>query len=192
VPRRLAILKVVHAAMLGLWLGALVMAGAAAAIIFPMVRDLDPSLPHYADYAGDHWRILAGQVANRLFRIGDWVQLVCALSAAATLAWACGIAPRPSQRAIMARWCGACVLAMLLVFTFAVLRPRMSANAEAYWDAARRGDDRAAQAYQSAFNADHPVASRTLALSAAALIAQIAVTAWSLVSRQHRVQASNG
>src|SRR5689334_8572235 len=60
------IVESVHIAVLGVWAGALVLAGAAAAIVFPVMKSLDPKLPGFSKYDGPHWMLAGGQVGQRV------------------------------------------------------------------------------------------------------------------------------
>lgn len=144
-------------------MGALAMTGAAAAVIFPVVKALDPSLPEYAAYTGPHWRLAAGHVASRIFLISDAVQLGCIIITGLTLgvialtadAWA-----KPIVTAL--RIISLLAAISILAYSFAFLGPRMNLNLVNYWDAAKTGDNEAALVYQQAFDKDHPTASRVM------------------------------
>ncbi|GAB5495692.1 MAG: hypothetical protein Phyf2KO_07720 [Phycisphaerales bacterium] len=152
-----------HLTFAGLWMGALAMTGAAAAVIFPVVKALDPSLPEYAAYSGPHWRLAAGHVASRIFLISDAVQLGCIIITGLTLgvialsveAWAKPIVTGLRIIALLAA-------VSLMTYSFAFLGPRMNTNMVSYWDAAKTGDNESALAYQQAFDEDHPTASRVM------------------------------
>ena len=62
-PRCAAAAEGLHLAALGAWLGAIVVSGAAAAIIFPTMRSLDPRMPEFGSYQGPHWMI-AGPICT--------------------------------------------------------------------------------------------------------------------------------
>lgn len=54
--RLLSIAQCVNVTSLGLWCGCLLMTGAGAAVTFPTVKRLDPSVPSMSGYSGDHCR----------------------------------------------------------------------------------------------------------------------------------------
>ena len=58
--------ETLHVLSLAVWLGTIMMTGVAAAIIFPEMRRLDPSLAIYSKYTGDHWLLAAGHIAAML------------------------------------------------------------------------------------------------------------------------------
>ncbi len=68
-PTLRIIIESVNALVLGLWAGALAMVGVAAAFAFPTMKSLDPALPGYASYTGEHWRLAAGAIMNPLFGV---------------------------------------------------------------------------------------------------------------------------
>jgi hypothetical protein len=164
-------------ASLAFWLGAIVMTGVAAAVIFPTMHKLNPSLPEFALYPGEHWLIAAGKVAFRILAASDIVKVVCAVLVVVTLAaetW-----PRSRRGAMMAtRWAGLFVLLGLLDYNLATLQPRMTRNLEAYWTSALAGNSEQASKYRAAFDEDHPAATRTMGAMAGALVLNIVVAGW--------------
>lgn len=159
-------LETVHLTAVGLWLGSLAMTGAAAAVIFPTMRGLNPTLPDYASYAGPHWKLAAGHIASRVFLIGDSVALGCTIVSGLML----GLIVASKEPWLRPWATGARLVAFfgalgLLVYSFFFLGPRMNTNMVRYWDAARLGDNEQATLFQSAFDADHPTASAVMAAS---------------------------
>ncbi len=178
--RGLRLCETIHLTVLGLWLGTLIMTGVAAAVLFPAVRALDPRLPAYSEYTGDHWSLLAGKVAAILFFVCDSVQFAGALVAGLTLCIAIlGFGLPMTRLTTAARGGLLIVLIGILSFQFFVLAPRMNRNLVAYWDAAQRGDNEAAGALKAAFDADHPLARNLLAVDTLAVLALLVVGVWS-------------
>lgn len=148
----------VHFASLGIWTGALIIAGASAAIIFPTMKDIAPTFAKYNAYTGEHWKLGAGMVQNRVFLVTDAVCAVAAVLAATSLAieWMAsawkGLLPR--LRIVMM------VLACAtLGYQLFILGPVMSQNIRQHWVLAAAGDNESAEKYRVAFEADHPKAS---------------------------------
>ncbi|MEX2220047.1 MAG: hypothetical protein WD749_14950 [Phycisphaerales bacterium] len=160
------VLETVHAGTLGVWLGVLVMTGAGAAVVFPEMRSLDPRLPDFAAYGGEHWLIAGGRVAQRLFTVSDIAQLglFCVFVATFT-AMVLGRALAPRWREF--RLALALLLLGVLAYRFGVLGPRMASDLGEYWSAARAGDGETAARAKAAFDADHPLGSRLIGASAA-------------------------
>jgi len=178
--RARALLESVHLVSMGLWVGSLGMAGAAAAIVFPEMKSLEPTLGQYPLYTEPHWRLAAGHVAAKLFFVSDMVQLVCAPVAGIALvllvlrkvvAW-------PS-RLIAGRLVVLTLLMALLSYRFFVLAPRMDRELSLYRLAATAGDMTTAEAHLSSFNADHPTASRIMTGTFALGLLGFALGAWS-------------
>jgi hypothetical protein len=175
--RRLeASVESLHAAALALWFAALVGAGLAAAVAFPEMKKLDPRLPEFGAYAGEHWMIAGGHVGRRVFALADRVQLIASAIAVLTLAGATRlrVASRPW---VAVRWIGVGVAAGLAVYNGLVLAPRMDGNLVAYWDAARAGDEPQAAASKQAFSAEHPHASRVLMFAASGVLVGLVAAA---------------
>lgn len=174
-PRLATPLLVLHILALSLWLGCVVTAGLAAAIVFPTMKALDPHLPQYAGYTGDHWMLAAGRIADRVFDATDTAQVGAAVVATLTgvgllLARVVRARSRSALAWLIALAGALCVLA----YTLTILRPRMTTNLIAYWDAASRADNPAAEAARAAFSAEHPLASNLMV--ATALLVLLALT----------------
>lgn len=176
----------IHAASLAVWLAALVAAGLAAAAVFPVMKGLEPRLPEYAAYTGEHWMIAAGHVGRRVFSIADRAQLVMSGIAVVTLAVAtrlrlCG------GPWLALRWIAVGVAAGLAVYNGLVLAPRMDEDLLAYWAAAREGDSAKAAQYKAAFSGAHPHASMVLQVGAASVFVGVISAAVSRGSRRTSV-----
>jgi len=181
-PIRTALVSI-HLVALALWLAVVIGSGAAAAVLFPTMRDLDPHLAAFAAYEGPHWRLAAGRVAATLFSLADRAQVPLAVLAL--------VGAAPLLLAVRKRRVAACVSAAALavalaslVFQLTVLRPRMDAALEHYWRAAEAGDTTLAREHADAFAQDHPVASRSRSTCAGALlIALVASSVFATASR---------
>jgi hypothetical protein len=164
----------VHMAALGVWLGAMVVIGVAAAIAFPTMRGLAPELPAFAGYPKDHWAIAAGHLMNRLFVVGDWLGLVLGLVAFGAIVGALLAGARRLATPLGVLRSVATVLAMLIaVASLVLMRPGMNADLDEFWGAARAGEVARADAARARFDAMHPKAS--LVLSAQAGIVFVAL-----------------
>lgn len=176
--------ETLHLTALALWSGALFGAGVAAAVAFPTMRSLEPTLGVYPAYTGDHWMLGAGRVAARVFLIADGVQLVAALAAVVGFALAAFAGPRRRSwtQFFRAALLGAALL--LAAWHLLIQGPRMDGDLRAYWNAAAGGDNEAALRHQEAFSAQHPGASRTMGATFAATLAGLTLGAWSLAERR--------
>jgi len=170
-------LVALHVLSLCLWGASVLSAGLAAAIAFPTMKALDPRLPAYARYDGDHWMLAAGTIANRVFEVTDVVQMVTAAVAVATAIALMAIRVCAGRSMATLVWLGAvAVAAGVLGYTLIVLRPGMAVDLHAYWDAALAGNTPAAEAARQEFSGEHPTASNLMAATAGAvLVAIIAV-----------------
>lgn len=173
--RARSICEVVHIAALGFWLGALVLAGTAAAIIFPTMRDLEPHLPRYSAYTGEHWLIAGGSVAARVFWFTDAVQFACVLLAGLTFGIAvmwCGL---PIRRAsTFLRSLILLSLIGLLSYRLGFVEPGLSSALRNHWAAALAGDNAAATRLKAVFDAGHPLQTRLMAITAGLVLCAIA------------------
>lgn len=177
-----------HITALAVWLGTIGMTAVAAAVIFPQMRELDPTLPGYPKYTGEHWMLAAGHIANRIFVIGDMIQAACAVVAGLTLAAAL-MARRFSPFGISAglRMIGMLVAFGSLSYQFGSLRPDMRRNLDQYWVAAQEGRNEDAEMYRTRFRELHPAASRSLAIGGGAVLVALLAGGWSLSARPRLV-----
>ncbi len=174
-PLRRAV-ESVHLASLGLWLGILIATGAAAALVFPAMKALDPTLPAYAAFDRPHWTLAAGHVAERYFRASDVAQVALAGIAWLTLPIAAAVfGPRRSLPIIRVGLVGA--LSVSLAWQLLSLRPRMDLHLSAYRAAAIAGESEFAEAERAAFAALHPAATRAMAINAAVVLFALAAGA---------------
>ncbi len=164
------------------------MSGLVAAVSFPTMKELNPTIPAFSAYPTDHWTIAAGSIARRIFDIGAMTQWLLAGASAAALAVSI-VAARPAHARGLP--IGRIVAIVLAIGTLALWRfwlaPRMDFNLDTYWTAAKAGDIATADAHRHAFDADHPVSARMLSFIALFVLAGIGETArWLVLSARSR------
>ncbi len=183
-------LSTVHLLSLTIWLAALLAAGLSAALIFSQMKKLQPSLPAYAAYTGEHWKIAGGMVANKVFVIVDYVQLSCAILAILTLGLTLLAANQavPKYRPALAgvRILFLSIACALFCYQLFILAPRMAVHLNDFWVAAKDGKMAIADAEQAAFDADHPTASNVLK-GTAATVFLLLITSTIAVTRPREV-----
>lgn len=162
---RCTLCRLAHAvqlAFLGVWCGSVAMSGVSAALIFPKMRDMDPTLPGFADYGGDHAMLAGGRIAGPIFFAVDTVQFVCGFVVLATLIGMllCGYALRTPLRVVRS------VLTLstlgVLSYHLTIMMPEMAGHLDTYWTLAGQGDTAGADVAKDAFMRMHPVATRTI------------------------------
>jgi hypothetical protein len=161
----------------GLAFGALGMTGVFAAVVFPAMKGLNPSLPEYAAYSGAHWSLAAGILAERVFGIGFAIAgaslALCVASVVGLGLWRPAGGRPPVGRA------GLLLLTLALFLAHATwLQPRMDAAVGEYRSAAIAGDSESAARAKQRFDGMHPFASRLLAGSALSALALLVASAW--------------
>ncbi len=182
-PTMLKISEAIHALALAIWLGSLVMAGAVAAQVFPLIRDLDPRVPGHEAFDGEHWLIVAGHVGQMTFNTTDLIQFVCAMMAMLTLIGSLGLFGLPMRRlSVLSRACALGAAIILVAYELLVLGPAMQQDLVQYWNAARAGDNALARSAREAFMARHPEASRVLGLTALAVTVALVAQVFSLLA----------
>ncbi len=181
-PRLRPLLESVHIFTLAIWGGSLAFTAVTAAVAFPTMRKLDPRLPEFAAYEGEHWRIAAGHIANRLFLINDMVQLAGVLVTLLTFGLLLLTTKRAAAGVLWPYVLRAVLLSaasILVAYQLFILAPRMQTNLQAFWDAARAGDAARAEALRSAFEVDHPTASNVLVATGVCVLLSLLTAAWS-------------
>lgn len=176
-----ALLESTHVAALAIWLGAAGMSGLFAATVFPKMKELDPKLPAYSAYEGDHWSLAAGQLANQVFIRADVAQFLGALAAGITLAILI------ARRHITPRWKSTWVRGVALGFGMACVagliifvQPAMQASFKAYWAAAEAGNTQAALNARAAADQLHPWAARLIAGGTFCSLIALLAAGWGL------------
>ncbi|MCC6660283.1 MAG: hypothetical protein IT437_05300 [Phycisphaerales bacterium] len=177
----LRIVQVVHVVAAGVWLGALVMRGVQAALVFRTMRSIRPTLPDFAAYPGEHWRLAGGMLTSRLFVASDVVQFVCLMACGVTFTIAVLGLGLPVRRASCSVG-GAVIIALVAVlsYQFFVLTPNLTEHMQAYWDAARAGSIAAADSHRAAVDALHPTARALMTTDAALVLVLLVAGAWSM------------
>lgn len=184
--------EVLHTLALAGWLGAVGMSAAVAAVVFPAMRELDPTLPGYAAFDGSHADLAAGFVQNRVFLLADVVQFGGASLGLATLlamlVW--GALPMKSLLNGV-RLTIFCLALTLLSYWIFLLAPRMQTDLDAYWNAAAAGDTTAAQTAKASFDKDHPTASRLLGGIGLSVAASLVLTSLSATAAPGMVRTDS-
>lgn len=160
----------------------LAMVAVVAAVVFPMMKSLNPAIPDYAAYNGPHWMLLGGFVAARMFEIGF---VIAGVSLSLCLASVLGLTfMRGSARIPIARL--ALVLLTLGFFLVHVgwLQPRMADALETFRQAAQNGALETAAEARSHFDGMHPTASRLLSATTISSLVLFIVSAWTASSRR--------
>jgi len=191
VNRIRAISETVHLSALGVWLGALGLTGVAAAMAFPVMRDLEPTLGAYDAFPREHWPIAAGEIMIRVFQISDLVAVVCCTLAAGSLGLSL-IAGKLSLGRFWSRLRILLVVGLVAIQSWAVfaLAPRMAHNAGEFWAAAKSGDVERAGEYRMRFGADHPTARRVSQTLVVVILATIVAAGATLAEPRRRGGAS--
>lgn len=157
------------------------MTGVTAAIMFPLMRELDPALPAFSAYSGSHADLGAGQIMARVFFACDAIQLGAAVLATLTFAIVLTLFARGPGKALLGvRLALLLVLLAVLGYYLFVLTPPMNQSLRAYWEAARAGDTGAASVHKADFDAAHPVAADILKLLTILVFLNYIAAAWAI------------
>jgi len=166
-----------------MWLGALVMSGATAGIMFTTMRKLGPTFQLFSAYEGDQSNLGAGIIQNEVFLALDAIQFGSATLVLATTIAGIVFFRFPIRRASsVVRLLALGAAMMLISFHLFVLVPRMQSNALAYWSAAEHGETAAAETAHEAFEADHPTARFVLMGTMFSVLVLLASGVWGAAS----------
>ncbi len=181
-PRATRIAEIVQAITLGLWIGVMVMSAVVAAQVFPLMRELDPTLGAYPLFTGDHAPLAGGRVAAQVFLVADVIGFVClVLSGIATVVWiARERGARPAAAAIRATL----LLAIVLVFGYHLIVHGSALNQEtrAYWAMADAGQTVAAEQHRAVIRDMHPMSRNLLAGTIVLALASLVTGLWCLAT----------
>ena len=170
--------ETIHLSLLGVWLGAIVMMAAGAAIVFPTMRELDPTLGAYPAYTGDQAMLGAGRIAAKMFGFFDIVQYVCAFGTFGTLALGLAAWIRPTLAGAIRVVAVGLTMALVSYWLF-VMGPQMFGHLNDYWAAAADGNNEAAAAARDAFRAMHPMSTRVMAGLGGLVLVSLLSGCWS-------------
>ncbi len=176
-----------HIVALAFWLAALLGSGAAAAVLFPTMKHLDPTLPAFAAYPHEHWKIAAGHAANKLFFLADIVQFAAAFLATVTFAltlFFLRILPdRGRSWPLAIRGVSLAAALTAAAYLLLVLSPAMGLDYQHFIAAASAGQVEQADAARAAFEAAHPKASTAISITAAAVFVALFAGVWNISTR---------
>ncbi len=167
---------------MSIWLGAVAMSGIVAAIVFPLMRQLEPTLGAYPSYEGDHALLSAGRVASKVFFTVDTIQFVCA-----SITLACMIVMLITGYKIntIARFFRILVLSMtlaILSYHLFLFMPNLTMTLQGYWEFAAQGESARADQFKDRFLESHSAASRLLGTLTIAVLINIILAGWTLTS----------
>lgn len=175
--------ETVHAVSLALWLGFVVAAGTFAALVFGVSKSLDPRLPEYEAYSGEHYLIIGGKMAQTVFFAADVVQFICAMLAVLTLIALFKIRSGEARRPAMVMRASSLVVAVAsLAALLLIVNPKLVAATGAYWRAAKAGDMAGVLTHKAIAGDTHPYASALMATTALMVLASLVSGVWSLAS----------
>ncbi len=171
----------VHFVALAVWLGSLVMAGAVAAQVFPLLRAMDARVPDHPGFTGEQWLIVGGRVGDMVFTTSDFIQFFAVLIAVFTLVVSIGVFKLSARRiSTLVRAVALGGSLLVVAYQLLVLGPTMQHELRAYWSAAQGGDNESAQLHREAFDALHPRATWALAGSSLAVLITLVGGVWSI------------
>ena len=187
------ICETAHVVSLALWIGAVGMSAVTAAIVFPTMRELDPVLPGYGGYEGEHWALAAGKVAFQVFFAADVVQLGAGAMALLTFLLATLAFGLPTARvSTFVRACFLIGAIGVVSYHLFVLAPRMNSELRAYWLAAAAGETATAEAHRAAFSGEHPRARFVLSATGLLALGALAAGVWSIARCDGGAEAPGG
>ncbi len=176
-----AFCETVHVVALAIWVGFVVAAGTFAATVFSVTRSLDPRLPGYEAYTGEHYLIVGGKMAQTVFFVTDVVQFACVLVSVMTLVAILAMRRGETRRPTMAIRTASVVVAMASVAALLlVVNPKIVAATSSYWAAAKAGDMPTALAHKAIAADTHPYASALMVTTAIMVLLALVSAVWSI------------
>ena len=179
-------LEAIQVAAWATFSGALLVTGATAYFVFTLLKRLDPTLPGFELYEGEHWRLLGGYVAERLFFGSDAIGFLAICIGGGAFALACWKGyPHPRTWTAAIRALLVIALIGVMTYRFAVLDPEMQQDLNTYREAARLGHTEQALAARNAYDVHHRTASNVMVASLALSLGALGFT---LVSTRRVMQ----
>ncbi len=175
-------LQILHLLSLSIWLGSVAMSGVVAAIVFPLMRRLEPTLGAYGAYEGDHATLAGGLVASRVFFTVDTIQFVCASLALGSIALLVAMGYSLNTPARVMRVLVLCMTLALLSYHLFFFMPSLTQTLNGYWDFAAAGDTAQADLFKDRFLASHSMASNLLGGLTLMVLINLALAAWTMTA----------
>lgn len=182
------VFEVVHVLSLSVWLGAVGLSGVVAAIIFPMMNDLQPTLGAYPAYEGDHSLLTAGLVAGKVFLRVDTAQFVCASLALGSFiamiikGYSINTLTRVLRSVLLLGTMG------VLSYHLFLLMPGMTDDLSKYWDLAALGDTESADFFKNSFMANHEKAATSLKSLLVGVLVSLVLALWTSVGAGNTIK----
>ncbi len=154
------------------WMASILFSGLFAAVAFPGVKELAPVAPSMTILQDQHWRLIAGHVAQRVFTICCGLELALFLASLLLARLAGGASPL--------RWLLLVAAGSLRLYVTLMLVLPMNRLAAQILDAARAGDSAQATALQARFDPMHAQATPLMSvmLLCLALFMALSLAAW--------------
>lgn len=179
--RSRAAFETIHLTLLGIWAGAIAATGLAAAVAFPIMKRLDPSLPGFAGYPEDHWRIAAGQVMNPVFQgVATFGVLAGVVALLALVIVVVRVRPRVRCGLVWVRVLATSGALICVSISTALVQRPMQTELAKFIDSARAGDVSAADGHREAFDRFHPVASNLMKLNLVLVVVAFGAGVWNV------------
>ncbi len=176
------IAQILHLVVLSIWLGSVTMSGIVAAIVFPLMRTLEPTLASYPNYEGNHALLAGGLVASRVFFVVDTIQFICAAFALLTCSIMIVTGYHINTIARLLRIMVLCATLALLSYHLFIFMPKLTMTLQGYWDFAAAGDTEQADMFKDRFLASHTAASRLLGTLTITVLINIILAGWTLTA----------
>jgi hypothetical protein len=132
--------QILHLLALAVWLGSVAMSGVVAAIVFPLMGTLEPTLATYPSYEGNHATLTAGLVASKVFFTVDTIQFVCASLALGTMVVLIARGYSLNTLTRVFRVIFLCMTLALLSYHLFFFMPTLTRTLNGYWDFAKMGN----------------------------------------------------
>lgn len=178
------VLQIVNLLALSVWLGSVAMSGVVAAIVFPLMRRLEPTLGAYSGYEGDHATLAGGLVASRVFFTVDTIQFVCASVVLGTIAVLVASGYSLNTLARVMRVLVLCMTLALLSYHLFFFMPSLTQTLNGYWDFAAAGNTVQADVFKDRFLDSHGMASNLLGGLTLMVLLNLVIAAWTLTASE--------
>lgn len=185
-----AFCETLHVSALGIWVGAITLSGATAAIAFPTLKKLGVQIPELAAFPlgqDKHYLFAAGAIAERVFLVSDILCFMCAMAAGATLILSItSFKTMERRKATLFRALGFGVALASLGAMLIIVTPQLNGAFRQHLLAIKAGDAVMAAAHKAASDQLHPVATVLMFLQIMGGLIALWAAGWTMSERSGR------
>lgn len=185
--------EVVHLLALCLWSAGLLAAGLSAALVFPTLKGLSPTLAGFsAEFAQSHYLVAGGSIAQRAFFVSDLISFFGAMVAIVTLAVLIVVHRLPTRRSSTIVRALALALAVAsLASMLIIVTPALNTATRLHWAAIKLGDAGSIAERKLEVDQLHPLATNLMVGMLGCVLVALVAGMWALARSDRGEESSS-